>query len=126
MPRLLPRMGPQLNLMSAFSGGCRASTVLWRRPVFGDGWNWAPIRLLCVAAFPSVKWGIWSPSCFEDHTRLCQKVLGLVTSMRCCPVGTVSTSRSDYLLWGLGSPLGIFVPGIITCAEFLDLKSHCF
>lgn len=31
--------------------------------------------------------------------------------MRWCPVGAVTTGGSDYLPWGVGSPLGISVPG---------------
>lgn len=42
--------------------------------------------LLHVAMTSSVKWGIWSPRCLEDHTRPCRKVLGLVTSTRWRPV----------------------------------------
>lgn len=63
--------GPWPDLMSAFSGGCDASRVHWRRLIFGDTWHWAPIWLLHVAVTPLCKLGGLVPSCLEDHTRPC-------------------------------------------------------
>lgn len=102
MPRLALDTS-SLDLTSAFPGGCRASEVCWRT---------AGARGLCARLCEGE---IWSPSCFEGHTRPCRKVLTLVPSTRRGPVCAVNARATlPTLVWArpeaslsLGCELGV-------------------